>query len=96
METAPTNNKPEIKFRAGAISASIWQNKGQNKQTGEEVSFNTISLQRVYKDKTGNWKNTNTFRVSDLPKAALVIRKAYEHLVLKGQDDSSIVVEEIA
>ena len=81
---APTGNLPEKKFRAGAISATIWQNQGQNQQ-GDAVEYRTISLDRVYKDKDGNWKNTNSLRVNDLPKATLALQKAYEYLVV-GQD----------
>ena len=81
-------NKPEIKFRAGAISATVWQNIGQSK-TGEAVSFRTVSLGRNYKDKDGTWKSTNSLRTGDLPKAALVLTKAYEHIVLKGNDNAT-------
>ena len=80
-------NKPEIKFRAGPLSATVWQNQGQSKYTGESAVYKTISIERAYKDKKdGTWKYTNSFRINDLPKAALVLTKAYEHLVLKGQD----------
>ncbi len=77
-------NMPEIKFRAGAVAATVWSNTGQSKK-GEEVSFNTISLERSYKDKNDEWKNTSSMRVNDLPKAALVLKKAYEYLVLNQQ-----------
>ena len=78
-------NLPEKKFRAGAISATVWQNKGQ-KQTGEVTEYKTISLERCYKDKENNWQSTNSLRISDLPKATVVLRKAYEFLILNQQD----------
>ena len=65
---------------------SVWQNAGTNK-AGEAVSFRTISLQRGYKDKNGEWKNTSSLRVNDLPKAALLMEKAYEHIVLSGREE---------
>ncbi|MAF99298.1 MAG: hypothetical protein CMH61_01680 [Nanoarchaeota archaeon] len=77
-------NQPEKKFRAGAVSATIWRNAGQNQQ-GEAVEYRTISLDRVYKDRDGNWKNTSSLRVNDLPKATIALQKAYEYLVI-GQD----------
>lgn len=86
-------NKPEVSFRAGGISASVWNNPGKSK-TGEEVVFNTISLQRTYKDKAGEWKHTSSMRINDLPKAALVLRKAYEHIVLKGSANSGASIPE--
>ncbi|MCK4589202.1 MAG: hypothetical protein KAT77_02080 [Nanoarchaeota archaeon] len=88
MKTQEINlsgNMPEKKFRAGAISATVWSNKTKNK-TGEEVSYKTISMERCYKDKEGNWKNTNSMRVNDLPKAWTVLMEAYKFLVFKEQD----------
>ena len=78
-------NLPDMKFRAGAVTATVWSNKGHTK-TGEETSFNTISIERSYKDKAGEWQNTTTMRVGDIPKAALVLNKAYEHILLSSQN----------
>lgn len=85
VQTQREGNFPEKKFRAGAVSATIWQNKSQSKE-GEEVEYQTISLDRNYKDKAGQWQTTNSFRVNDLPKAVVVMQKAYEYLVLKEQE----------
>ncbi len=87
--TKSTGNQPEKKFSTGAISATVWKNTGQNKKTGEPVEFRTITLQRSYTDKEGKWQNTGTMRVNDIPKANLVLQKAYEYLVLKGQDSKN-------
>jgi hypothetical protein len=84
-------NRPETKFRAGGISATVWQNNSQSK-SGEAVSYRTISLDRNYKDKEGNWKSTSSLRINDLPKATLVLRKAYEHIVLKNNNGIEEVV----
>lgn len=78
-------NLPEKKFRAGAISATVWLNKS-NKPTGESTEYRTISIERVYTDKEGNWQSTNSFRIGDLPKAEVVLHRAYEFLVLNEQD----------
>lgn len=76
-------NLPEKKFSAGAISATVWKNNGTSKQ-GEPFEYRTISLQRSFK-KDGAWQNANSLRVNDLPKAALLLNKAFEWLVLKGE-----------
>ncbi len=78
-------NLPEKKFRAGAISATVWLNHGQ-KSNGEESEYRTISLERSYTNKEGQWQSASSFRVADLPKAAIVLQKAYEYLVLNEQD----------
>ncbi len=96
MDTENTGKQmPEKKFSTGAISATIWKNNGKSKKTGEPVEFRTIQIDRRYTDKEGNWQSTNSLRLNDLPKASLVLQKAYEYLVLKGQDASSSKSSEI-
>jgi len=75
-------NLPEKKFRAGAITATIWKNTSQN----GDAEYNTISFERSYKDKNDNWQTTNSLRVNDLPKAKLVLDKAYQYLVLNKEE----------
>ncbi len=72
---------PEKKFRAGAVSATIWVNHGKD-QEGKETTYKTVSFERSYMDKEGNWQTTNSLRTTDLPKAVLVLNKAYEYLSL--------------
>ncbi len=77
-------NFPKKKYKAGAITATVWENKGKDAK-GLEHSYQTISLERVYQDREGQWKSTNSFRVNDLPKVNLLMSKVYEELVLKEQ-----------
>ena len=73
---------PEKKIRAGAISATIWNN------ANEKGTYSTVQLEKSYKDKDNNWKTTRSFAAGDLPKALLVLEKAYEHIMLrKGGSD---------
>jgi hypothetical protein len=81
-------NMPEKKFRAGPITATVWKNQA-HLANGEEREFRTVSFDRSYKDKTGIWKNTNSLRVNDLPKAQMVLGKAYEYLALVEQDSAT-------
>ena len=76
-------NAIEKQFSTGAIQATIWNN-WKSSQLGNSNLF-TISLTRRYKDRQGNWKSTNNFSPTDLPKAKLVIEKAYEYLMLKSE-----------
>ena len=78
-------NVPEKKFRAGAISATVWLNRGQN-SLGEASEYRTISIERNYKNKEDKWQSTNSLRLNDLPKAKVVLGKAYEFLVFNEQD----------
>ncbi len=81
-------NTPEKKFSTGVVSATIWKNKGISK-AGNPVEFRTVSLQRRYTDKNNEWKSTNSLRINDLPKAILVLNKAYEYIVLKEQKEDT-------
>ena len=90
-------NKPIKKFRAGVLSVAVWENTGTSKRTGEPVKFNTITTDRRYKDKEGEWKSTRTLRINDMPKMILLLQKAYEYFILKGTNansDSAIPVNE--
>ncbi len=85
-------NLPEKKFKAGAVEATIWANEFE--KDGKKGIYKSISLSRNYKDRrTGDWKQTNSFRTNDLPKALLVLQKAYEHLSLN--DTESIEEEDM-
>lgn len=88
METENTGNQPEKRFSTGVISATVWKNQGKSKK-GEPVEYRTITLQRRYQDKENNWQSTNSLRVNDLPKASLVLQKAYEFIVLKNNGSSA-------
>lgn len=74
-------NMPVKRFRAGAISATIWENHSE--KDGEQRSYYSISLDRSYKD-GDEWKHTSSLRVNDLPRAELVLRKSYEWLALEN------------
>jgi hypothetical protein len=69
--------RPTKTYKAGSITASIWNNHGA------KGDYQTVTLERRYKDKDGNWKNSNALRVPDVPKAQLVLNKAYEKLTLE-------------
>ncbi|MBI3034484.1 hypothetical protein HYY72_04985 [Candidatus Woesearchaeota archaeon] len=73
---------PEKKFRAGAVAATIWRNES------EKGSYATVQIDRSYKD-GDSWKSTGSLRVNDLPKAVLVLSKAYDYLVSRGSQESS-------
>ena len=87
MTQTNTGNLPVAKFSAGPITATVWKNTGQKE--GREYEFSTLSLERKYKDKEDQWQSTNSLRVNDLPRAVIVLNKAFEHLVLKDQTQAA-------
>ena len=85
-------NAPEKRFSTGAIQATVWKNKGKG-LNGAPTEFRTVSFDRRYKDKEGSWQSTKSLRVSDLPKAMIVLNEAYKYSVLK---DNVAITEEYA
>ena len=74
--------QPEIVFRHGPCSASIFTNEYE---AGEEkVSVKSVCFQRSYRDKNGDWQSSSSLKVNDIPKAVLVLNKAYEYLTSNG------------
>ena len=72
--------QPEKRFKAGACTASIFVNEVGTKDG--KVAVKSVSLQRTYKDKEGNFQNTGSLRANDIPKALLALSKAYEYLLM--------------
>ena len=95
-----SRNVPEKKFSTGVITATVWQNQGKGRN-GETASYRTVSLQRRYKDKNGVWQSANSLRVNDLPRASLVLQKAFEYLVIRETHDNAVdyvdedIIEEV-
>jgi hypothetical protein len=73
--------QPEQRFQSGGVVASIWDNEIE--RDGQVTSFKSVSFGRNYKDKEGKWQTTNSLKASDLPRAIMVLGKAFEHLSLK-------------
>jgi hypothetical protein len=66
--------------RAGALSISVWENKGEN------GTYNTFSFQRSYK-KDDKWENTESLRAHDLLPLAELLRKAYDKHVAVSKEE---------
>ena len=100
IEMNESRNVPEKKFSTGVITATVWQNQGKGRN-GEITTYRTVSLQRSYKDKNGVWQHANSLRINDLPRASLVLQKAFEYLVIREKETTSVdyvdedIVEEV-
>lgn len=83
MTQNESKNMPLKKFRAGPVVATVWNNQTKD----GESEYKTVSFERSYKDQEGNWKTTNSLRTNDLPKASLVLQKAYEYIALAEMEE---------
>ena len=73
---------PICKLRSNSSMLSVWNNSNNKLETWE-----TIQLERLYKDKEGKWKTSSTFRISDLDDLINILQemKRQKHLkVLKS------------
>ena len=67
---------PDKKFKAGGLTATVW--KGVSPKG---IIYFNVQLGRSYKDKDNNWKNTSSLRENDVPKALVLLQKAYEYII---------------
>ena len=75
---------PDKKFKAGGVTATVWKGVSPKGAT-----YFNVQLGRSYKDKDNNWKTTSSFRESDVPKAVVLLQKAYEY-VISQQTNSAL------
>lgn len=86
FEKTTNSSMPVKSLRAGALQVAVWENETTG-DDGQARTFKTVSFERRYKNREGKWQSTNNLRVNDLPKAALLLHKAYEYMVLTQTDE---------
>ena len=79
------SNKPERVFQHGGVKAAIFVN--EHEKDGESFTKKSISVQKIYRDKEGMFKTTTSLYVNDLPKAILVLQKAFDYLTVKHEPE---------
>lgn len=73
--------KPPIgKIKVGGVTLTVWENISPKGGT-----YRSFTPQRSYKDKAGEWQNTHSFGVSDLPKLILACQEAYRNELIKEE-----------
>ena len=57
---------------------------GRRLQAADGIkNLKNVRLARAYKSRDGEWRETPSFRESDIPKAIVALQKAYEYLVME-------------
>ena len=71
--------QPIQKFRAGSVSCAIWENE----VTANDRTFTarSVTFERWYRDKNGEWKSTTSFKEGDFRFLRYVINKADTYLI---------------
>ena len=81
-----TQQTPIAKFRAGQVSAALWENEIQT--GGRTATILKATIQRRYRDTDGNWKSSMSFSRNEIPLAVHCLQKAFEKIV-ELQNESS-------
>ena len=86
--------KPVAKFRAGQISAALWEN--EISVNGRKVAMLKATVQRRYKDRDGTWKSSGSFSRNEIPLAIYCLQKSFEKIIETevGESSEDGVVEE--
>lgn len=76
-------NKPVKSFRAGHVSAAIWQSEEQ--RNGQTFLKYSVRIQKRYK-KDGEYQDTGYYFDNDLADLELVTRKAREFVRIRESE----------
>lgn len=71
-------NVPEKRFKIGGITATVW--KGVSPKG--EVYFN-VQVGKSYKAMDNTWKTTHSLKEYEIPKAMVLLQKAYEYVMMQ-------------
>lgn len=83
------STKPEKVFQHGALKAAIFAN--EHERDGQSFTVKRVSFQKLYRDREGNLKTTTSLETNDLPKAVVVLQKAFEYLTVKPEPEDMTV-----
>jgi len=79
-------NKPVKTFRCkGGISAAVWQN--QVERAGKTYTRFSVTVQKQYRDRDGNWQTTSSLFEEDIQKVRLILGKVYEYICLQETEE---------
>lgn len=85
--------RTEKRFRCGGCDAAVFEN--EISRGGKTLKVKKVSFQKRYKNSEGECKTTYSLDVNEIPKAILVLSKAYEYLVIRnGAGESGNSIEE--
>ncbi len=81
--------QPIAKFRAGQVSCAIWANDAV--VNGNKMSLKKATVERRYKDASGEWKSSGSFGRNEIPLVMYCLRKAFEYMI----EERSVREEEV-
>ena len=79
--TTETKQGPVKTFKAGAISASVWENEVD--RDGRRVVRYSVTIEKRYRNRADEWQTSHTYFANDIPRLRLVLAKAYEYMAMR-------------
>lgn len=87
-----TSKKPAAKVTLYPITAAVWRNESKEGET-----FYSVTLERSYRDRDGNWKSSSSFNGDELLLLAKVADLAHTELSkLRASDRQAQPTDESA
>ena len=84
-------NKPIAKFRAGQVSAALWEN--DIKVDGHDRTIVKATVERRYKDRDGEWKSSGSFNRNEVALAIWCLQRCLDAMI---ENSSEFEVEEVS
>jgi hypothetical protein len=84
---ANERTQPVKKMNIGALNLAVWRNDVRFGKDGDARVMYSVTMERRYKDQSGTWQSSGSFRLNDIPKVKLLLEKAYEYLTMEVSDD---------
>ena len=81
-----TKQGPIEEFSSATIRGSIWENEVLHE--GQKIIVHNVKVTRSYRDKDGNWQDTNSYRPQDLAHLRLVAEAAQNFLYLRQRSQT--------
>jgi len=101
MSTSPPRadprKQPEKKFgpHAGGIGVAVWLNTIETADGRREMRSITIAPRRYRDKQTGEWKDSGSYRPSDIPLLLSLLMKAMDYVYTTPLPDQSDDGEEL-
>ena len=70
---------PLLKFRAGAISCALWESEANI--NGQMKTMLKATVERRYKDASGQWKSSNSFGRNEVPLVRWCLDQAFSAMI---------------
>jgi len=80
------NNGPVARFKAGSITAAVWDNNVKVKDSIRSIK--KVTVERRYTDKDGNWKSSTSFARDEIALVKYCLDQAFAFMLETPESSS--------